>query len=57
MVAGQNCEALDGEWNNQLGSEVFLKHEKDGRLRGEYRTAAERFNGLAGASHSVVLGK
>ena len=57
LAAGKNCETLDGKWYNQLGSEVFLKHEKDGMLYGEYRTAVERHNGSSGIGHSIVLGK
>ncbi|KAJ7337820.1 hypothetical protein OS493_007978 [Desmophyllum pertusum] len=56
LAAGKNCETLDGKWYNQLGSEVFLKHEKDGTLYGEYRTAVERHNGSSGIGHSIVLG-
>lgn len=57
LSAGKNCETLDGKWYNQLGSEIFLKHENDGRLLGEYRTAAEREKGSAGETHSILLGK
>ena len=57
IVDGKNCETLDGKWYNQLGSELYLKHESDGMLLGEYRTAQERFNGSAGSSHSIVVGK
>ena len=57
LAAGKNCKTLDGKWYNQLGSEIFLKHENDGKLLGEYRTAAERQNGSAGKTHSIVLGK
>lgn len=56
IVDGKNCEALDGKWYNQLGSELYLKHGRDGMLLGEYRTAQERFNGSAGSSHSIVVG-
>ena len=52
----KNCETLDGKWYNQLGSEIFLQHGKDGKLLGEYRTAVERFNGSAGKGHSIILG-
>ena len=57
LSAGKNCETLDGKWYNQLGSEVVLKHENDGTLLGEYRTAVERYDGSSGKSHSTVLGK
>lgn len=57
IVDGKNCESLDGKWYNQLGSELYLKHESAGMLLGEYRTAQERFNGSAGSSHSIVVGK
>ena len=59
LSGGKNCEKLDGKWYNQLGSEVYLKHEDNGRLIGEYRTAVERFNGSSGkiGVHSIVLGK
>lgn len=57
LAAGKNCETLDGKWYNQLGSEVYLKHESDGRLLGEYRTAEERHSGAAGQNHSILLGK
>lgn len=57
LSAGKNCETLDGKWYNQLGSEIFLKHENDGRILGEYRTAVERKNGSAGETHSILLGK
>lgn len=57
IVDGKNCETLDGKWYNQLGSELYLKHGSDGMLLGEYRTAQERFNGSAGSSHSIVVGK
>ena len=57
MVAAKDCETLDGKWYNQLGSEVFLQHGRNGRVWGEYRTAAERFNGSAGANHSALLGR
>lgn len=57
IVDGNNCKTLDGKWYNQLGSELFLKHGNDGMLLGEYRTARERFNGSAGSSHSIVVGK
>jgi len=57
LSAGKNCHTLDGKWYNQLGSEIFLKHENDGRLLGEYRTAVERQNGSAGETHSILLGE
>lgn len=57
LSAGKNCQTLDGKWYNQLGSEIFLKHENDGRLLGEYRTAVERRVGSAGETHSILLGK
>ena len=53
----ENCKNLDGYWYNQLGSEILLRHEKDGRLTGEYRTAVERKTGSAGVNHSQILGK
>lgn len=57
IAAGKNCETLDGKWYNQLGSEIYLKHASDSTLVGEYRTAEERFNGSAGETHSIILGK
>lgn len=57
LSAGKNCQNLEGKWYNQLGSEIFLKHENDGRLLGEYRTAVERKNGSAGGTHSILLGE
>ena len=57
LVAGEKCKTLDGKWYNQLGSEIYLEHGKDGILYGEYRTAVERRNGSAGVSHSILLGK
>lgn len=57
LSTGKNCKTLDGKWYNQLGSEIFLKHENDSRLLGEYRTAAEREKGSAGETHSILLGK
>ena len=54
---GENCKNLDGYWYNQLGSEMLLRHGKDGRLTGEYRTAVETKPGSAGASYSQILGK
>ena len=57
IADGKKCETLDGKWYNQLGSEVYLKHGNDGKLLGEYRTAQERFNGSAGTTHSILLGK
>lgn len=57
IAAGKNCETLDGKWYNQLGSEVYIEHDENGKLWGEYRTARERFNGSAGPSHSVLFGK
>ncbi|KAJ7348199.1 hypothetical protein OS493_039602, partial [Desmophyllum pertusum] len=56
LAAGKNCETLDGKWYNQLGSEVFLKQEKDGTLYGVYITAVETHNGSSGQGHSIVLG-
>ncbi|KAJ7340363.1 hypothetical protein OS493_003107 [Desmophyllum pertusum] len=56
FATGKDCETLDGKWYNQLGSEIILKHENDGRLLGEYRTAVERHPGAAGKTHSTVLG-
>ena len=53
----ENCKNLDGYWYNQLGSEMLLRHGKDGRLTGEYRTAVERKTGSAGVNHSQILGK
>jgi hypothetical protein len=54
----EKCNNLDGFWYNQLGSEIFLKHSKDGKLIGEYRTAVERTKGSAGSKpHSIILGK
>ena len=57
VVSSDSCKTLDGTWYNQLGSEVILKHHSDGKLVGEYRTAAERHAGAAGQQHSTVLGK
>lgn len=57
IAAGKNCETLDGKWYSQLGSEIYLRHGSDGRLQGEYRTAAEGFGGSTVENHSVVLGK
>lgn len=57
LSAGKDCQTLDGKWYNQLGSEIFLRHENDGRLLGEYRTAVERKNGSAGETHSILLGE
>lgn len=57
LSAAKNCETLDGKWYNQLGSEIFLEHKNDGRLLGEYRTAAEREKGSAGVGHSILLGE
>ena len=56
LVMGDACNSLDGYWYNQLGSEILLRHGKDGRLTGEYRTAVERKTGAAGVNHSKILG-
>ena len=57
LVDGEKCKTLEGKWYNQLGSEVYLEHDTNGILYGEYRTAVERRNGSAGVDHSIVLGK
>ena len=57
LVDGEKCKTLEGKWYNQLGSEVYLEHDTNGTLYGEYRTAVERRNGSAGVDHSIVLGK
>jgi hypothetical protein len=51
------CNNLDGFWYNQLGAEIFLKHSSDGKLIGEYRSAAELYENLDGKTHSVILGE
>ena len=54
---GQNkpCN-LNGNWYNDLGSEMILKQEEGSVIKGEYRTAVEREPGAAGTSYSNVLG-
>ncbi|GAB1601759.1 uncharacterized protein LOC115218420 isoform X1 [Argonauta hians] len=47
---------LDGVWYNELGSEVILKQDDSGIIKGEYRTAVEQREGAAGDSHSLVHG-
>lgn len=53
----EKCKTLDGNWYNQLGSEISLTHSNDGRLYGIYKTAVERTKGTAGNTHSIILGK
>ncbi|CAI9732272.1 Hypothetical predicted protein [Octopus vulgaris] len=47
---------LEGTWYNELGSEVILKQDNAGIIKGEYRTAVEQSPGAAGNTHSLVHG-
>eukprot|EP00106_Octopus_bimaculoides_P023640 XP_014791082.1 PREDICTED: uncharacterized protein LOC106884292 [Octopus bimaculoides] len=47
---------LEGTWYNELGSEVILKQNNAGIIKGEFRTAVERSPGAAGNTHSLVHG-
>lgn len=57
FLVGKDCQILNGKWYNQLGFEIFLRYENDGRLFGEYRMVVERKNGLVGEIYLILLGE